>query len=122
VSTVTAPSTESPAQPPSTPVRKDIGPISNAALYLVFCLLAATGLAMALRLEDSNATLLGVAKRDWATVHAIAALSVVSLVALHLWVNWPWIRSMLTRLRWPTVVIGLLGLAMIALALLAPIR
>jgi hypothetical protein len=96
--------------------------VSNAVLFVAFCLLAATGLAMAFRLDDGTATLLGVAKRDWATVHAIAALSVLSLVALHLWVNWPWLRSVLARLRWPTIVVALLGLAMLALALLAPVH
>ncbi len=77
---------------------------------------------MAFRLDDGSAILLGLAKRDWATVHAITALSVLSLVALHVWVNWPWIRSMLSRLRWPTVVVVLLGLAVLALALLVPVH
>jgi hypothetical protein len=101
-------------------LRSELGPISNAALYLGFCLLAATGSAMIFRLEDGRATVLGLVRQDWALVHAVAALSVLSLVALHLWLNWPWIRSMVLRLRWPTVVTALLGLAMIAVALLAP--
>jgi len=117
---MTQPEKASSPNSPPVPVRKDFGPVSNAALYLVFCLLAATGLAMAFRLDDDGALLLGVPKRDWATVHAIAALSVLSLVALHLWVNWPWIRSMATRLRWRTIVVASLGLALLALALLAP--
>jgi hypothetical protein len=91
-------------------------------LYLVFCVLAATGLAMAFRLDDSGATLLGMAKRDWASVHAIAALSVLSLVVLHLWVNWAWLRSVFARLKWSTALIAVLGLAMLAIALLAPVR
>ena len=102
--------------------RKDIIPFSNAVLYLVFCLLAGTGLAMEFRLDDASATLLGVAKRDWAKVHAITALSVLSLVAFHLWANWPWARSLLRRLRWPTVVVVSLGLTMLAVFLLAPVR
>ena len=95
---------------------------SNAVLYLAFCLLAATGLMMEFRLDDASASLLGVSKRDWARVHAIAALSVLSLVALHLWVNWPWLRSALARLRWRTLVIAVVGLAILAVALLAPVR
>jgi hypothetical protein len=102
--------------------RKDIGPVSNAVLYLAFCLLAATGLALAFRLDDGGATLLGVEKRGWATVHTITALSVLTLVALHLWVNWPWLRATLARLRWRTLVVTLLGLAMLVLALLAPVH
>jgi hypothetical protein len=107
---------------PHASVRADLGPLSNALLYLAFCLLAATGLAMTFRLDDRARMLLGLDKRDWARVHAITALSVVSLVLLHLWVNWAWIRSMVKRLRWPTLLVALLGLAMIALALLAPVH
>jgi hypothetical protein len=117
------PDTTTPAPSPNPTrksLRKELGPISNAVLYLGFCLLAGTGSAMLFRLEGGRATVLGLVRQDWALVHAVAALSVLSLVALHLWLNWPWIRSMVVRLRWPTVVIAVLGLAMIAVALLAP--
>jgi hypothetical protein len=91
-------------------------------LYLVFCLLAGTGLAMEFRLDHDGASLLGMTKRDWAQVHAITALSVLSLVAFHLWANWPWLRSVLGRLRWQTVVVLTLGLTVLAIFLLAPVR
>ena len=109
------------AQQPTPSVRSDIGPLSTALLYLAFCLLAATGLAMAFRL-DGEAMMLGLGKQDWARIHAIAALNVLSLVVLHLWVNWRWIRSVLRYLRWPTVMVALLGLAMLAVALVAPVH
>jgi hypothetical protein len=112
------------AQPPSPPAprRNDIVPFSNAVLFIVFCLLAGTGLALAFRLEDGGATLLGVTKRDWAKVHAITALSVLSLVVFHLWANWPWVRSTLARLRWQTVMVASLGLAVLTFFLVAPVR
>lgn len=119
---VEASTEEGPSHRSSTAARNDVGPLSNALLYLAFCLLAATGLAMTFRLDDRAHVLLGLDKRDWARVHAITALSVVSLVLLHLWVNWRWIKGMLVRLRWRTLAIGLVGLAMIALALMAPVR
>ena len=109
-------------QTASSRLRKDLAAISNAVLYLAFCVLAATGLAMTFRLDHDGATLLGVAKRDWASVHAIAALSVLSLVVLHLWVNWPWIRAILARQRWACAVVVLVGLVVLALALLEPVR
>jgi sterol desaturase/sphingolipid hydroxylase (fatty acid hydroxylase superfamily) len=111
-------------QPPNRAAarRSDIVPFSNAVLFLVFCLLAGTGLAMEFRLHDSSAMLLGVPKRDWAMVHALTALSVLSLVAFHLWANWPWVRSLLQRLRWQTVLVAALGLAVLAVFLLAPVR
>ncbi len=71
---------------------------------------------------DGGAIMLGLGKQDWARIHAIAALSVLSLVVLHLWVNWRWIRSVLRYLRWPTVMVALLGLAMLAVALVAPVH
>jgi hypothetical protein len=118
------PPRESEAQQPvpAADARKDLMVISNAVLYLAFCVLGATGLAMAFRLDDAGATLLGVAKREWARVHTVAALSVVSLVMLHLWVNWAWLRSQLVRAKWSTLVVAALGLAMLAIALLAPVH
>lgn len=77
---------------------------------------------MTFRLDDRAHVLLGLHKQDWAHVHAITALSVLSLVILHLWVNWGWLRSMVKRLRWPTLLVGLVGLAMLAAALLAPVH
>jgi hypothetical protein len=97
-------------------------PLSNALLYLVFCLLAGTGLAMEFRLDDNNAMLLGVVRRDWAKVHALTALSFVSLVAIHLWTNWHWLRGLLARLRWPTLIVALVGVVALAIFLLAPVR
>lgn len=106
----------------SAPRRIHLVPFSNALLYLVFCLLAATGLAMEFRFNDSNATLLGVAKRDWARVHALTALSFLSFTTVHLRVNWPWLRALLARLRWPTLVVTGAGLVILATFLLAPTR
>jgi magnesium-transporting ATPase (P-type) len=114
-------SQDQPRRPVRSP-RADLGPLSNALLYLAFCVLAATGLAMTFRLDDRGQVMLGLDKQDWARVHTIAALSTLLLVALHLWVNWPWIRSMLARLRGRTLLVVLVGLAMLATALIAPIR
>jgi hypothetical protein len=57
---------EAPASAMSTssPRRTELVPFSNALLYLVFCLLAATGLAMEFRLDDSNAILPFAAHRN----------------------------------------------------------
>ena len=55
---------------------------------------------MAFRL-DGEAMMLGLGKQDWARIHAIAALNVLSLVVLHLWVNRRWIRSILRHFAGP---------------------
>lgn len=118
--TSTPQDTPTSATTPSAQRRTELVPFSNAMLYLAFCLLAATGLAMEFRLDNNDATLLGIAKRDWARVHALTAISFLSLTAVHLWVNWPWLRALLTRLRWPTVVVTSVGLAILAIFLLGP--
>jgi hypothetical protein len=115
---------DTPTSATPTPARRrtESDAFTNAFLYLVFCLLAATGLAMEFRLDDGDATLLGVAKRDWARVHALTAISFLSLTAIHLWVHWPWLRALLARLRWPTLVVTTAGLVIVATFLLAPTR
>lgn len=107
---------------PASSLRNDLGPLSNALLYLAFCLLGATGLAMTFRLDEPGQVMLGLGKTDWARVHAITALAVLSLVLLHLWVNGRWICAMLARLRWRTVAVALVGLTMLAMALVSPVR
>jgi hypothetical protein len=51
-----------------------------------------------------------------------SAISFLSLTAVHLWVNWPWLRALLARLRWPTLVVTITGLIILAAFLLAPTR
>jgi hypothetical protein len=105
----------------ATAPRTDLVPFSNALLYLAFCVLAGSGLALEFRLKYANATLLGIVRRDWVDFHRLVALSFLSLSAVHLWVNWPWLRATLARLRWPTLVVAALGLAVLATFLLAPV-
>jgi hypothetical protein len=75
---------------------------------------------MTFRFDDGADRLLGMGKQDWARVHALMALSFLSLVGLHLWVNWRWLSAILVRCRWPTIVVAIAGLATLATALLAP--
>jgi hypothetical protein len=105
----------------ATAPRTDLVPFSNALLYLAFCVLAGTGLALEFRLKYANAALLGIVRRDWVDFHRLVALSFLSLSAVHVWVNWPWLRATLARLRWPTLVVAALGLAVLATFLFAPV-
>lgn len=101
--------------------RTELVPFSNALLFLVFCLMAATGLAMAFRLGDGGERLFGATRHEWARVHSLAALSFVSVTLIHLWVNWDWVLATARRLRWPTLVVAFLGLALIAAFWVAPV-
>lgn len=101
--------------------RSELVPVSNALLYLAFCLLAGSGLALELRLGYRNATLLGRLRADWVDFHRMVALTFVSLSMIHVWVNLPWLRATWARLRWSTVIVALLGLAALAAFLFAPV-
>jgi hypothetical protein len=97
--------------------------IINALLYLASCALVATGFALEwkVEIEDESRTLLGMTGETWGEVHFMLALAVIALVVAHLALNWAWIRNLLTRLRWPTLVCLAAGLAVIALVLVAPV-
>lgn len=116
----TPPDPPDPATEPRS-LRNELVPFSNALLYLVFCVLAGTGLAMEFRLKYANSKMLGVLRLDWVAFHRLVALSFLSLCAIHLWVNFPWLRTMLKRLRWPTVIVAVVGLAVLATFLFAPV-
>lgn len=97
--------------------------LSNILLFLASCALLATGLALALRIEPENdgLTLLGLSGETWGEVHAVLGFIVASLVVVHLALNWPWIKSLVTRLGWRVFVCFGLGLGLVALVLVAPL-
>jgi hypothetical protein len=98
-----------------------LSPISNAILYLAFCLLVACGLVLEFRLESSIETLFGLTRREWAKVHAIVALGFVATATLHIALNWAWVRGMVAKARWTTTSVAAIGLLLLVLALLTPI-
>ena len=102
-------------------MRKSLS-VSNAVLYLVFSCLVSSGLALEFRLEDSGQKLLALTKHNWATVHAITASVFVNLAFLHLWMNRAWVRAILRKVRWPTLVLLGVGLAFVMVTALAPIE
>ena len=97
--------------------------LSNITLFLASCALLATGLALALRIEPENEglTLLGLNGEAWGEVHAVLGFIVASLVVVHLALNWPWIKSLVTRLGWRVFVCLGLGLGLVALVLVVPL-
>jgi hypothetical protein len=96
--------------------------IANGVLYLAACVLAGTGLALELRLEEDQAqTLWGWSQDTWSEVHLAVALTFVALTVLHLVLNWNWIANLLKGpRRWAVATIGVFGLALAAAILLAP--
>jgi hypothetical protein len=76
--------------------------LANATLYLVTCTVIGTGLLLELRMdeEDGEIRLLGMGRDDWGEVHLAAAIGFVALTALHLVLNWAWIKAAVIKTKW----------------------
>ncbi len=64
--------------------------LTNAALYLVTCVLIGTGLLLEFRMdeEDGAARLFGMGQDDWGEIHFAFAIGFVILSLCHLLLNW----------------------------------
>lgn len=96
-------------------------PLANAALYLVTCALIGTGLMLELRMdeEDGPARILGMGQDDWGELHFCIAIGFVALALLHLFLNWAWIKALVTKAKWPVPALAV-GLALVLALLLWP--
>jgi hypothetical protein len=93
----------------------------NVALYLATCLLSATGLLLELRLDGRRSAVLGIGREEWGEFHLVVALVFAGLSILHMVLNWNWIVGMLRgKMRWPMILVGVLGVAIVGGLLLAP--
>lgn len=71
-------------------------------LFFLFCLLAGTGLLLQYRLVPGyqggkGLTLLGWSRHDWGTFHFWTAISLIPVLATHLYFNAPFIRQVIGR-------------------------
>jgi hypothetical protein len=101
---------------------KKVLTILNVLLYLAFCSLAASGLALEFRLDNASQTLLGLTKRNWATAHALIALTFVTFALVHVWMNRAWFRATFAKMRWSTLIFVALGLMLVIVTTLAPVE
>jgi formate-dependent nitrite reductase membrane component NrfD len=95
--------------------------LTNAALYLVTCVLIGTGLLLEFRMdeEDGAARLFGMGQDDWGEIHFAFAIGVVILSLCHLLLNWTWVKRALVKAK-PAYVVMTAGLGLIAVLLLWP--
>lgn len=93
----------------------------NAALFMVTCALIGTGLMLELRMdeEDGSARLFGMGRDDWGEIHLAIALGFAALSALHLLLNWSWIKVAMTKAKWAIPMLAA-GLGLVATLLLWP--
>lgn len=65
----------------------------NVAAWLVFAALASTGFLMAYRLPPGNCSncMMGLSRHEWGDLHFYLALAFLSLMVVHLLLNWKWV-------------------------------
>ena len=76
--------------------------VIDAALFVDVCSIAAIGLLMAFVIPEGGGPgvskyFLGLHRHQWGAIHLNLSLLLIGLVALHLWLNWSWIRQSTTR-------------------------
>lgn len=101
---------------------------ANLALWLAFCLLTGTGLMLTYRLPPGSRgghglTVWGWSRHDWGDVHFWTAIGMIVLVGIHFVLNWRWMQKIAASSKMWRLVAGLaLGLGLVALFLLLPVR
>ena len=66
----------------------------DSLLFIDICSIAVVGLLLAVvpkGRETSSGFFLGLQHHAWADIHLVLSLVLLLLIALHLWLNWPWI-------------------------------
>jgi hypothetical protein len=94
---------------------------ANAALYLATCALVGTGLLLELRMdvEDGAVKILDMGRDDWGEIHIAVAIAFLALTALHLLLNWAWIRAAAAKAKWAVPMLAV-GFGLVAALLLWP--
>ena len=109
------------------PMKNTILRTANFALWLVFCLLAGTGLMLQYRLPPGSRggrglSVWGFSRHEWGDVHFWAAVAMFALVVLHFILNWNWMRKIAaSRKSWQLIAGFAIGFGLIALFLLLPV-
>lgn len=102
--------------------------ICNAALWLVLCGLAGTGLLLSFRLPPGSRggrglSALGWGRHDWGDLHTWLAYGFLALMVLHLVLHWRWFWQIAARKRsWPLLAGFGAGLALVLVIVCLPVR
>ena len=117
--------------------RNPINRVLNLALYLLSCFMVGTGLIMWLRLPPGSGgrhrggrgehagetahAVLGMSRHEWGDWHLYAGLALIGITALHLLMNWTWMRKIAGGEHAWRLWLGLAaGVGIVALLALAP--
>ena len=102
--------------------------VLNLLLYLSFCMMTGTGLLMAFRLIPGNRggrglTVLGWTRHEWGDLHTWVAYAFITLIVLHMVINWAWLTKVAGNGRlWPLLMGLAVGISIIAALLILPVQ
>ena len=67
----------------------------DTLLFVDFCSVMVVGLLMAFIIPggsgETSRYFLGLHRHEWGNVHLFLAISLIGLLVIHVWLNWPWI-------------------------------
>lgn len=102
--------------------------IADILMYFLICFLAGTGLLIHFKLVPGfqgghGLTLFGLDRHEWGDYHTYAAYGIIVLTALHLFLNYAFIKNIIAnKKKWLVAVLGIPGLLIILFFLFAPIE
>ena len=104
--------------------KPDLNLLINVGAFILFLLLASTGLLMWLILPSGHGylTVWGMNRHAWGDIHFWIAISFLLLISVHLILHWSWIKTMLfNRSKNPLSVKNKVMILLIILAFIAAV-
>jgi len=108
--------------------KNSVKSIADIVMYFLLCFLAGTGLLVHYKLVPGfegghGLTLFGLDRHEWGEFHLYAAYGMIALAALHLFLNYAFIKNIIANKKtWLVTALGIPGLLIILFFLFAPIE
>ncbi len=102
--------------------------ITDFLLWIVICLMLATGFVVRYRLPPGSRggrglSSLGMDRHEWGDLHAWLGYTVCALVVLHLLLHWDWLmRAAWPKVKWPVIAGLIAGLLLVLSAWVVPVK